>query len=368
MDVFREEPEMGKGVWKIQRTVSLCDIREQRAAKGGKLNQLVPAHCHKKCLTWSTSATKFLNPMQNISTNFLHGVAICRLLWKVFHISTDVLHGVYHFFLHLLIRSSTALQCTGKATGWGTAIKTCSNAGSWHVATWVLLKSLVDASLEWGKLHFWHWLVKQSWLSSSWTAVFNQWLDRHGLTKARASQLGPFQLVWMQPVTTSQELIWQTRLNGQHGLWLDGACPRSLVEHRCLSTAGPSMFDWSMLTVLTIVLSCDMIVIWWCYLVIWQWYDIVILGYDSYMIWWYGDVIWGLFEKVDHYKIFRISRNVLLSIPYGIYCRVCSAKCRKQFSNFKKAFKKGVEKMKNNTGRLSKKPGVAHSRFDVARL
>ena len=49
--VFREEPEMGKGVWKIQRTVSLCDIKEQRAAKGGKLNQLVPAHCHKKCLT-----------------------------------------------------------------------------------------------------------------------------------------------------------------------------------------------------------------------------------------------------------------------------------------------------------------------------
>jgi hypothetical protein len=77
--------------------------------------------------------------------------------------------------------------------------------------------------------------------------------------------LGPFQLVWMQPVTTSQELIWQTHLIGQHGLWLDGACPRSLVEHICLSTAGPSMFDWSMLTVLTIVLSCDMIVIWWCY-------------------------------------------------------------------------------------------------------
>jgi hypothetical protein len=42
------------------------------------------------------------------------------------------------------------------------------------------------------------------------------------------------------------------------------------------------------------------------------------------MIWWYGDVIWGWFEKVDHYKISRISRNVLLSIPYGIYCRVCS--------------------------------------------
>jgi hypothetical protein len=136
--------------------------------------------------------------------------------------------------------------------------------------------------------------------------------------------LGPVQLVWMQPVTTSQELIGQTRLNGQHGLWLDGACPRSLVEHICLSTAGPSMFDWSMLTVLTIVLSCDMIVIWWCYLVIWQWYDIVILGYDSYIIWWYGDVIWGLFEKVDHYKISHISCNILLSIPYGIYCRVCS--------------------------------------------
>jgi hypothetical protein len=45
--------------------------------------------------------------MQNISTNFLHGVAICRLLWKVVHISTDFLHGVYQFFLHLLIRSST---------------------------------------------------------------------------------------------------------------------------------------------------------------------------------------------------------------------------------------------------------------------
>jgi hypothetical protein len=131
-------------------------------------------------------------------------------------------------------------------------------------------------------------------------------------------------LVWMQPVTTSQELIWQTGLIGQHGLCLEGACPRSLVEHRCLSNAGPSMFDWSMLTVLTIVLSCDMIVIWWCYLVLWQWYDIVILGYGSYMIWWYGDIIWGWFEQVDHYKIFRISRNVLLSIPYGIYCRVCS--------------------------------------------
>jgi hypothetical protein len=51
MDVFREKPEMGKGVWKIQRTVSFCDIREQRAARGGKLNQLVPAHCHEKCLT-----------------------------------------------------------------------------------------------------------------------------------------------------------------------------------------------------------------------------------------------------------------------------------------------------------------------------
>ena len=148
-------------------------------------------------------------------------------------------------------------QCTGKATGWGTAIKTCSNAGSWHVATWVLLKSLVDASLEWGKLHFWHWLVKNSWLSSSWTAVFNQWLDRHGLTKAHASQLGPFQLVWMQPVTTSQELIWQTLLNGQHGLWLESSCPRSLVEHVCLVK-----FDWSMVTVLTIVSSYDTVVIW----------------------------------------------------------------------------------------------------------
>jgi hypothetical protein len=51
MDVFRQEPEMGKGVWNIQRTVSLCNIREQRAAKGGKLNQLVPEHCRKKCLT-----------------------------------------------------------------------------------------------------------------------------------------------------------------------------------------------------------------------------------------------------------------------------------------------------------------------------
>jgi hypothetical protein len=100
--------------------------------------------------------------------------------------------------------------------------------------------------------------------------------------------LGPVQLVWMQPVTTSQELIGKTHLNGQHGLWLDCACPRSLVEHICLSTAGPSMFDWSMLTVLTIVLSCDMIAIWWCYLVIWQWYDIVILGYDSYMVMLYG--------------------------------------------------------------------------------
>jgi hypothetical protein len=192
-------------------------------------------------------------------------------------------------------------KCTGTAPGWGTAIKTCSNAGSWHVETWVLLKSLFDASLEWGKLHCWHWLVKNSWLSSSWTAVFDQWLDRHCLTQARASHLdGPVQLVWLKPVTTSQELIGQTRLNGQHALWLDGACPRSLVEHGCLSISWPAMFDWLMLIVLTILLSCDMIVIWWCYLLIWQWYDIVILGYDSLVIWWcYMRVVWKSWPLQD---------------------------------------------------------------------
>jgi hypothetical protein len=46
--------------------------------------------------------------MQNISTNFLHGVAICRLLWKVVHISTDFLHGVYQFFLHFFMIRSRA--------------------------------------------------------------------------------------------------------------------------------------------------------------------------------------------------------------------------------------------------------------------
>jgi hypothetical protein len=29
----------------------------------------VPVHCHKKCLTWSTSATKLVNSMQNICIN-----------------------------------------------------------------------------------------------------------------------------------------------------------------------------------------------------------------------------------------------------------------------------------------------------------
>ncbi|PLW38716.1 hypothetical protein PCASD_11550 [Puccinia coronata f. sp. avenae] len=41
----------------------------------------------------------------------------------------------------------------------------------------------------------------------------------------------------LQPPAALRQLnmIGQTRLNGQHALWLDGACPRSLVEHGCLS-------------------------------------------------------------------------------------------------------------------------------------
>jgi hypothetical protein len=41
----------GKGSLENTKDSIFCDIREQRTAKGGKLNQLVPAHCHKKCFT-----------------------------------------------------------------------------------------------------------------------------------------------------------------------------------------------------------------------------------------------------------------------------------------------------------------------------
>ena len=97
MDVCREEQADGKAI--LENTKDSIFVWHQGAegTKGGKLNQLVPVPFHKKRLTWSTSATKFLNSTQKICTNVLHGIAICRLCWKVFHISTDVLHGVYQF-------------------------------------------------------------------------------------------------------------------------------------------------------------------------------------------------------------------------------------------------------------------------------
>ncbi|PLW56388.1 hypothetical protein PCANC_03448 [Puccinia coronata f. sp. avenae] len=57
-----------------------------------------------------------------------------------------------------------------------------------------------------------------------------------GRRSAAAKNLAPRTL---QPPAALWKLnmIGQTRLNGQHALWLDSACPRSLVEHVCPSTA-----------------------------------------------------------------------------------------------------------------------------------
>ncbi|PLW11754.1 hypothetical protein PCANC_21179 [Puccinia coronata f. sp. avenae] len=58
-----------------------------------------------------------------------------------------------------------------------------------------------------------------------------------GQCEAWPTQHGHLAPRTLQPPAALRQLnmIGQTRLNGQHALWLDSACPRSLVEHGCLS-------------------------------------------------------------------------------------------------------------------------------------